>query len=186
MLRNYIHCILFVLTTLVINTLFAQSGLTYTFTNCGAIGQNGPTQAQINSGYNGQNPLNTAVTSLQGIQQWTVPLTSVYRITAFGAQGGTGSGASGGLGASIRGDFTLTAGTVVNVIVGQAGTSFTNGLGGGGGGSFIWLPNNSNQLLIAAGGGGGRFTNTGAVENFAGVGNSGTLSTNPKIGRAHV
>jgi|GEM_PF-516317 len=162
--------------------IYSQTALTYTFTNCGATGQNGPTQAQINSGYSGQNPLNTYVISLSGIQQWTVPITSVYRITAYGAQGGAGASTSGGLGASIRGDFTLTAGTVVNLIVGQSGSSFTNGLGGGGGGSFVWLPNNLNQLLIAAGGGGGRSTNTGATESFAGVGNSSTLSTNPTNG----
>ncbi|NBY10712.1 MAG: hypothetical protein EBQ77_06900, partial [Sphingobacteriia bacterium] len=162
--------------------MYSQTALTYTFTNCGATGQNGPTQAQINSGYSGQNPLNTYVISLSGIQQWTVPITSVYRITAYGAQGGAGASTSGGLGASIRGDFTLTAGTVVNLIVGQSGSSFTNGLGGGGGGSFVWLPNNLNQLLIAAGGGGGRSTNTGATESFAGVGNSSTVSTNPTNG----
>src|SRR3954464_11759363 len=43
--------------------------------------------------------------------RWTVPATGVYRITAFGAQGGSdGRYAYGGFGAKIGSDFSLTSG----------------------------------------------------------------------------
>src|SRR5262245_52105398 len=82
----------------------------YTFTPCGATGSVGPTQTQVNNTYTTGNSLNGQVTVLNGIQSWTVPTTGGYYIDAYGAQGG---GTYGGLGARIKGDFTLTAGTVL-------------------------------------------------------------------------
>lgn len=125
---------------------------TYTFTNAGATGNNGPTQSQINTAYLNTN-LSGAVISNNGIQTWTVPVTGPYTIKANGAQGG----GNGGLGAQIEGQFYLTAGQVLKIVVGQQGVNGTgatlaNG-GGGGGGSFVITATNS--LLIAAGGGGG-------------------------------
>jgi len=136
-------------------TVFSFSGLlaqtTYTFTNASATGSAGPTQGQLNTAYASTN-LNGQVTTTNGIQSWTVPSTGAYNIKALGAQGGN----VGGLGAEISGNFTLTAGTVLKILVGQEGqfiSSSSNNGGGGGGGSFVTL-NNNTPLLIAGGGGG--------------------------------
>lgn len=83
-------------------------------------------------------------------------------IRAQGAEGGAaGFGGVGGKGASIQGDFTVSPGDTLAILVGGAGMNgdSING-GGGGGGSFIWLGNDFSDLdldslLIAAGGGGG-------------------------------
>ena len=80
---------------------------------------------------------------------WTVPVTGLYDLTAYGARGG----GRGGYGAEIGGDIELSAGTVLSIVVGgrgaTAGASFG---GGGGGGSFVF---EGSSLLVAAGGGGG-------------------------------
>lgn len=98
---------------------------------------------------------------------FTVPINGIYQIVAFGAQGGDGfyfnvfsSGFSaGGKGAEIGGNFTLTAGEVLQIAVGGAGqpASMIGGKfgGSGGGGSFIVGPGNT--PLVIAGGGGGMF-----------------------------
>ncbi|TNF24192.1 MAG: hypothetical protein EP329_25475, partial [Deltaproteobacteria bacterium] len=121
-----------------------------TFTNAGASGGFGPTQTQINSAYAG-GPLAGKVTVTDGVQAWTVPATGTYRIEAYGAEGaGTSNAAySAGKGARMRGDFSLTAGTVLNIVVGQMGGNYS----GGGGGTFVWRASGG-TLLIAAGGGG--------------------------------
>src|ERR1700752_891306 len=66
---------------------------------------------------------------------FTIPTTDTYQILAFGAQGGSFTFADilspGGLGAEIGGDFSLTAGEVLQIAVGGAGSG-----AGGGGGSF--------------------------------------------------
>lgn len=132
------------------NTVSAQNA--YTFTPAGATGSAGPTQAQVNTAYAATN-LSGSVTASGGIQTFTIPSTGPYRITAIGAQGGY----NGGSGASIAGDFTLTAGTVLKILVGQQGTQGTNGApynaGGGGGGSFV--TDLANVPYVVAGGGGG-------------------------------
>lgn len=129
---------------------------TYTFTTCGATGRLGPTQTQVNTSYTATN-LAGLVTSNSGVQVWTVPVNGQYSIEAFGAEGGGSTGASfpGGKGSRIKGTFNLTQGTVLNIVVGQAGASAGSG-GSGGGGSFVYTgPIGGNGLLIAAGGGGG-------------------------------
>jgi len=95
-------------------------------------------------------------------QTWTVPATGVYRITAFGAEGGSSAGAAGGFGAEIGGDFSLTSGQVLDIAVGGPGVGFGDGGsfgGGGGGGSFVTL--SGNALVIAGGGGGGGYGYSG-------------------------
>ena len=114
------------------------------------------------------------------IQNFTVPTTGRYKIKARGAKGGTHSsnyGAFpgtyyGGKGAFKEGIFTLTEGTVLNIVVGHRGgdsvevkkgrsTNMTaaelgledNAGTGGGGGSFVYT--SSNVLLLVAGGEGG-------------------------------
>jgi hypothetical protein len=66
----------------------------------------------------------------------------VGRILAFGAQGGNGGrGGVGGLGAEIGGDFSLTAGEVLQIAVGGTGGSDSyESHDGGGGGSFVVGP----------------------------------------------
>jgi hypothetical protein len=126
---------------LFINFFVLNAQQTYTFTNANATGQTGPTQLQINSAYAATN-LNGAVTvNSVGVQQWTVPVSGGYRIQAFGAQGG-GANYSG-LGANMTGDFTLTAGTVLRILVGQSGGSGNQLHGSGGGGSFVTNITNS-------------------------------------------
>jgi len=125
-----------------------------TFTNCAQTGRTGPSQAQCNTAYSGT-PLQGIVTVTSGIQYWTVPSTGRYTIEAFGAKGG-GVHTTGAPGARMRGDFTLTAGTVLKILVGQAGASWGGAHGnenGGGGGTFV--TNTANTPLIIAGGGGG-------------------------------
>ena len=58
----------------------------WTFTNAGATGRFGPTQAQIDANYSGTS-LEGAVTinaTHQGIQEWTVPASGTYRIEGWG------------------------------------------------------------------------------------------------------
>lgn len=140
----------------------AQAQQTYTFTNAAATGSLGPSQAQVNTAYLATN-LNGAVTvNSVGVQSWTVPQTMGYRITALGAQGGV----SWGLGASMAGDFTLTAGTVLRIVVGQQGGSNNSSHGSGGGGSFVAITG-ATVPLVVAGGGGGRGANSTAVQAFS-------------------
>ena len=120
--------------------------ITYSFSTCGATGSSGPNQTQVNTAY-AAGSLSNAVIVNNGIQTWTVPVTGLYRIEVFGAQGGNAS-VSGGLGASVTGSFNLNAGTVFKILVGQQGASLH-----GGGGSFVC--DNLNVPYIIAGGGGG-------------------------------
>jgi hypothetical protein len=95
---------------------------------------------------------------------FTVPKTGTYQIIAFGAQGGSGTclegvfacptPGAGGRGAEIGGNFLLTAGEVLQIAVGGAGSNGVDSGGGGGGGSFVVGPGNT-PLIIAGGGGGG-------------------------------
>ena len=96
------------------------------------------------------------------IQNYIVPVTGTYDLSAFGAGGGTGRLGSGqdnfgGMGAEIGGTFALTAGEQLSIIVGGAGEG-TNNAGGGGGFSEIYTTDANGAitpLLIAGAGGGG-------------------------------
>src|SRR6266850_2982856 len=132
-----------------------------------------------------------------GIVSFTVPVTGTYDITAFGAQGGVNTGVvvnSAGLGAEAGGQFSLTAGQMLSILVGGQGGngSCFDGGGGGGGGSFVAIANMPSvgpacpgasslftcpdTLLAAAGGGGGAGT------LFSGIdGQSGSSGTDAKI-----
>ena len=94
------------------------------------------------------------------IQSWTVPSTGSYFIEAWGASGGRGESNSSlfGKGAYVKATFSLTAGHVIKILVGQAGAGVSNGNnygGGGGGGSFVVNDTTGTPLLVAAGGNGG-------------------------------
>ena len=169
-----------------------------TFSPGGATFKTGPSLTQARTGLTGtgvdawKNNTSYFNTS-NGIQIWTVPTTGSYTIDCYGAQGGDGQtasdGSSGpaGRGARIRGVFNLTQGELIQLVVGQAGWTQTNGWGGGtgGGGSFAWRPSSTSTPLIAAGGGGGggngsdsdsggQTGQTGGNGGFTGGGTGGT------------
>jgi hypothetical protein len=163
----------FILLAMNIGATYAQQ--TYTFTSAGATGSVGPTQTQVNTAYS-LTPLSGMVTVSAGIQSWTVPSTGAYRIEAAGAQGGNSYNSVyiGGTGATMIGDFTLTVGTVVKILVGQRGTNGSTGYGGsynyvtsGGGGGGSYVVSNS-TLILAAGGGGGGATDDVAYSGYDG------------------
>ncbi|XP_074631956.1 uncharacterized protein LOC141890395 [Acropora palmata] len=138
------------------------------------------------------------------IQQFTVPRTGSYRIKAWGARGGTHSynygykpgTYYGGNGSFIEGVFTLTGGTILNIVVGQRGGDSVEVKGGtatnksaaqlglslednagtgGGGGSFVYTT--GNMLLLAAGGGGG------ASSGYHGVDGQASTNGTRSVGR---
>ena len=72
----------------------------------------------------------------EGIQQWKVPESGLYRIEAWGAAGGDRWNTPGGPGAKLQGDFFLAEGQWLHVLVGQQG-GWAENSGGGGGGTFV-------------------------------------------------
>lgn len=110
----------------------------------------------------GANPLAnaTSFTYKGSLQTFTVTTTGVYLLSAAGAQGGKGD-TSGGDGALLSGDFDLTAGMVLDIVVGGQGGTFAGDAGGGGGGTFIYIKGSNTLLLAAGGGGGGGFDTSG-------------------------
>ena len=133
-----------------------------TFTPGGANFEDGPSLTQARNGITGGDAFKNDTqffNTSSGQMIWVVPKDGTYRIECWGGQGGgpcTRQGTQGGLGARMRGDFNLTSGQTLRLVVGQQGERQTNGWGGGGGGggSFVWDPNSLSQPLIAAGGGG--------------------------------
>ena len=117
--------------------------------NCNQTGNQGPSQSQCDSEYSGT-PLDGVVSVNSGIQTIIIPANGSYRITIAGA----GGGSNGGYGIEISGDFTLSSGDSISVVVGQAGSGSTSNSGGGGG-SFVWDSFQTATPLIVAGGGGG-------------------------------
>jgi len=159
-------------------SLDPASTLQYNFTACGQLGKDGPNQSQCDTNYTGTT-LASLVTVGGGIQNWTVPSSGTYTIETFGASGGDGSLSDPGYGARIKGDFELTAGTVISILVGQKGSVGSGEAGGGGGGTFVWNPT-LNDPLIIAGGGGGTGDQSQAAGNDDGLnasnGTSGTVA----------
>ena len=142
----------------------------HTFTNAGATLQNGPTQLQVDKAYAGTDVQGRIAVPKQGYQQFTVPTTGTYRSEAWGGEGGYPG--HGGRGAYMAGDFPLSKGDVVQIVVGQLGSEGLFTSGGGGGGSFVVRANNQ-PLLVA--GGGGSSAACGTVNGAdAVVGTSGT------------
>ncbi|WP_317897578.1 T9SS type A sorting domain-containing protein [Aurantibacillus circumpalustris] len=148
---------------LMLCSLTSFSQVNYTFTPCGKTGQTGPSQLQVNTAYSTTN-LNGSVTVIgNGVQQWTVPATGMYGIRSIGASGGSpisGCITPGGKGAYIYGEFNLTVGQVIKILVGQAGSPSTSSEdGGGGGGSYVTT--SASVAMVVAGGGGGGTSNLG-------------------------
>ena len=187
-MRKTSTILVFILSTVSNLTFLSPSfaGTTYSFTNASVTGRTGPTQAQVNSAYTGTTLAGLVTINTQGIQEWTVPSTGKYSISLAGAKGG---GNNGGKGVLIYGEFDLTQGQNLKILVGQMGGAVGYS-GGGGGGSFVWLASNTSEPLIAAGGGGGQSGGgrtgvdatdsttgtagtTGATSNMAGAGGIG-------------
>ena len=160
---------------------------TYTFTNAGVTGRDGPTQAQIDTNYTGTNLENNVTINTRGIQEWTVPADGNYSIEVMGAQGGRGGTDSpvveGGLGAKIKGVFNLSQNEVLKIMVGQKGLGGGDAVGGGGGGgSFV--VRGSTPLIVAGGGGGGSYQPTfeGGIDSRVGGDGRADLSTSTAAG----
>jgi hypothetical protein len=183
---DFVNCLKFLLAT---SEVFLENGKVmspviegnatnpYEFSNAGVTGRNGPTLAQVNAAYAGTNLAGDINMSTQGIQEWTVPVTGTYTIAAFGAQGGNGSNENGssttigGLGAIMKGEFALTAGEKLKILVGQKGseeTSYSYRPGGGGGGTFV-IKSDNTKLIIAGGGGGGGNPSYGQTDGGNGI-----------------
>lgn len=146
---------------------------TFSFSSCGKVGAEGPTQNEVDDFYEQSNVKVTIVGS--GIQKWTVPHSGIYLIEASGAEGeSTISSSVGGKGASLKSQFFLEKNEILYILVGQMGKSSNSEWGGaGGGGSFVtkkvafsnyfFIPDNSYVLpLIIASGGGGSGDNYGS------------------------
>jgi hypothetical protein len=136
----------------------AHAGLyaftTHTFSPCAATGNTGPTLVQCRSAYTtawDETDSNFTVTG--GIQTWKVPISATYSIRALGAAAGPNGSNSVGFGASIQGDFTLTEGETLSILVGQRGTSVNGSYGQGGGGGTFVIKGDGTKLVIAGGGG---------------------------------
>lgn len=174
---------------------------TYTFTNATQTSYTGPTQALIDTAYAGT-LLAGKVTVSSGIQAFSIATTGTYIIEVWGAEGGqggsnSGTGNMGGKGAYMKGQFSLTSGQVLQILVGQMGlkntvASATYG-GGGGGGTFVGVGATygaTTPLIIAGGGGGGgNYSNTSSETDLgknAITTNSGdTTGSRPTYGYGH-
>ncbi|KAH3746026.1 hypothetical protein Pelo_12598 [Pelomyxa schiedti] len=131
-----------------------QPPLRVKFTTLNGLFNTGPTIVDYVS------PFQARVTLSGGIQQWVVPVTGNYKLTAIGASGG---GPNGGLGAIVVTTLNLQRGQTINILVGQTGDG--SWVGGGGGGTFVWengatvqgsaAPTTNGKILVCAGGGGG-------------------------------
>jgi len=166
----------------------AHAGLytfsSHTFTNCSATGYSGPAQSSCRTAYSTTwDETDSNFTVVSGIQRWTVPSSGTYRIKALGATGGGYSGGAYGYGASIQGDFTLTQGESLKILVGQQGLAAAGGYAqGGGGGSFV--TKSDNTILVIAGGGGSMASgggDAGSVRTARACGDA-SLTTTAKDG----
>ena len=122
----------------------------------------GPSSSQMQSEYQGE-PWNDGTHfkqgASQGFQKWTVPEDATYEIECGGARGGRdlGGGQYDFWGAVIKGDFDLTQGDELEMVVGVGGNQYYSphrNSCGGGGGTFVKNSTSNTQLIIAGGGGG--------------------------------
>ena len=154
----------------------------YTFTNANKTGRYGPSQSDINSAYGGTNLANSVTINTTGIQEWTVPASGIYTIEVWGARGGGSN--NYGKGARMKGDFSLTQGDVLRIVVGQMGGVQNSGSGGGG--TFVAKKTGSalsqSTALIVAGGGGGQYSTNSALYNAHAVTSNNGQSTPRKSG----
>jgi len=161
----------------------ATDFVSHTFTNCGKEGYSGPSEAACQAAYAGEKVLEPGYqfSVSGGVQSWTVPAEGMYRLEAWGAQGGASTDSRyvtrGGKGAYLAGDFSLNKGDVLKIVVGQKGSNASRS-GGGGGGSYIALADNT-PLLVAGGGGGAYLSSYGVPANTS---ESGAASRDGRAG----
>ena len=148
------------------------------FHDCGQTGHTGPSQSQCDSEYSGST-LDGLVSVSAGYQTWTVNTTGTYSSQGAGASGGSYS-YSAGNGAIMMGEFMLTAGDQVTIVVGQQG--LTGGQGGGGGGGTFVVLNQTTPLVIAGGGGGSHYNQGSDTARGGGVGITGPASSSTGSG----
>ena len=108
-----------------------------------------------------------------------MPYTGFYRIEAVGAAGGYGKNSNNGQyrgrGAKMVGNFSLSKGETIRILVGQeGGINHADYAAGGGGGTFV--VRGSKTPLIVAGGGGGMEQ---AKSRYAGCDASTSTTGNP-------
>lgn len=107
-----------------------------------------------------------------GIVNYSVPAScnGIVTIEVYGAEGGFGSSSNiqPGLGAYQKGDFAISQGTMLRVLVGQRPASGN----GGGGGSFVTDMSNT-PIIIAGGGGGGSQTTDDMINKQGQAGSTG-------------
>ena len=143
--------------------------------------------------------MKTDYTYTGNYQTFVVPTTGVYKIELWGAQGGTASGYSIGLGGYTKGNITLTKNNQYYIYIGGAGQGIGNGTGGagwngggpginahdsnnrasgGGGATDIRLVNGTwnntsglrSRIMVAAGAGGAsNYSNGGAAGGLIGI-----------------
>jgi hypothetical protein len=140
---------------------FNQPPFLYSFNSVtlsagGRQGNNPPDQNTIRSYAGNPSWSNTYLNmSKSGYQRWTVPQNATYRIETYGGAGGwsNGWGYAGGYGTRMRGDFTLTQGSVIQIVAGhRGGNGYASAPGGGG--TFVATQNTSPMIVSGAGGGG--------------------------------
>ena len=150
------------------NGCASTASQTVRITNCPPIGSNTVTFNNTSTGRAGT------------IQTWTVPAgVCNIQIEAWGAKGG---GSLGGNGAYLKGEFSVTPGEVLNILVGQMGGVTSQGINycaGGGGGTFVYRnATDPFPLMAAAGGGGQAEEGPCQVAGSGGVGSGTALTTN--------
>jgi hypothetical protein len=176
----------------------------FTFTNAGVVGRDGPYLTDFLAAYSPTWTDNSAYFTAtntntdRGVQIWTAPKTGTYIIKAAGARGGnsydipTNSPYGAGLGAYSQGRISLTKGTKFAIIVGQAGGDVAGpasageyNAGGGGGASWFLSEDRTTVYAVGAGGGGAnarRWGSTGASNGGTSQGNTTTNGGAPGSG----
>jgi hypothetical protein len=104
----------------------------------------------------------------------------IYKITAYGAQGGTCPSGPGGLGAEMEAEFSFSGLTTLTLLVGGGGARNPAGGSGGGAGGGSFVVNGTVPLLVAGGGGGSAVGSGGGpgLTGTSGAGSSGPGGTN--------
>ena len=176
----------------------------FTFTNAGATGVNGPSLTTLRNTYNTTTYPWINDSSFfdqgeyQGFQKFTIPKAGEYRITAKGGGGGQKShlsyrsGTWRPFGAQVVATYTFDKGDQIQIIVGQKGeddnTYFAtqnsasegdNAAPGGGGASYVFFATSDTNPIVVAGGGAGGTKNTHTDSNasLTTSGNSSQQST---------
>lgn len=131
------------------------------FETCASTGRSGPTSQACEEDYK---KIGVIPTIQNGVQYYRATSSGEYEVTAMGAKGGDSENFVGGRGASVTAKVQLSAGEVLAIVVGQAGS---NGLSGSGGGATYIYKDNSNSPIIVAGGGGGASPTTAGQDGRA-------------------